>query len=151
MKKIVMVSVVLSAAFALTTASFAQTAGPSGGAPAAGFVGKKGGGALQILKINKDILAKLNLTAEQQGKIEELDKKLRKDVGALRKEQKAQGANVDKDAMKQKRADLMKEYREGLLAILTDSQQEQYKTMFRAEMKKLKEEREAAAAPATKN
>ncbi len=148
MKKFAHTFLPICAMLAFATLSHAQTAGPSGGAPPAGFSGKAGGrsGPQGLMKLTDSILAKLDLTADQKTKISELESKFKADGKALRKTLKADATPEDRKALRPKMLALTKEFRDNLLAILTPAQKVDFETQMKAELEKQKKARDAAKA-----
>lgn len=132
MKKLLLLSLVASA-FGLTSAAFAQAAGPAGGTPQAPVDGKGAkGGRKAMEKMNEEILAKLNLTDDQKAKLkahrEETETKLKE----LRKS--AKGA-ADKEAVKEKAKAIQKENQAFMKQTLTKEQMREYQKLRREALK----------------
>jgi Spy/CpxP family protein refolding chaperone len=128
MKKLVTVfaGVVLSAA--LTTAAFAQAAGPTGGGvQTGGTQGLRGGQQGQKGKarapIGQKVLKELNLTPDQMKQVKDLVKKFEE------KRQQEQGAVGGKPNRKEA-AGLRKQFMEDLMNILTPEQREKFKQII---------------------
>ena len=123
----------------LATSSFAQAAGPKGGATGLDQgVGKGQGQRLQALaKVNKEILAKLDLSKQQQRQVEAHQKKSQAAMQALR--EKAQGLK-DRKGLVEELQKIQKESRDGMLKILTAEQQAKYKELLQAAIEKLRKD-----------
>jgi Spy/CpxP family protein refolding chaperone len=121
MKKLITLIAGAALATTLTTAAFAQAAGPAGGAiqnqtQKGGQAGQRHGGPMRMIK-------ELNLTKEQQKQVKELSIKLQlkgKDQNPADKATK-----VDRKAMMERRQQFMKE----LAKILTPEQNEKLKKL----------------------
>lgn len=134
MKKICTLVGILAALGALATASFAQKPGPGQGGKGNKVDGGKGGpgqgGRMQgMRKMQEEILAKLNLTADQKAKIKSLNDKFQKEIQDLMKA-------GDPQSNRDKFRELSKTHREAMLKILTPAQQKQYKTLIDEARKK---------------
>jgi hypothetical protein len=150
MNKLVFKLVPFAAVLGMSGVGQAQTAGPTGATPAAGFVvqaGARAGGA-GLLKMADSILEKMTLTADQKTKIVVLEEKLKTSVKALRKEAKASGT-TDKTVLKEKSKALTKTFHEDLLAILTPDQQLYFKAEMKAELVKRRKAALAAKGSTT--
>jgi len=84
MKKITTLLIAIGAVMALATASIAQGPGPGGppggpGGPGGG--GRRGGG---MMRMNEEVLSKMNLTASQKAKLKVLQKSFQADMKAFR-------------------------------------------------------------------
>ncbi len=133
---------------ALTVASFAQSAGPSGGAvipqgQSPQHDARKGGGNKWMFETERKILKQLGLSPDQESKLKDLDKKTMDELKELREKNRAAGKPADKDAARS-RAEamkaIMKEHRDGLLAVLTPDQKKKFKELWK---QAIKEHREA--------
>lgn len=125
-------------AMGLTTSVFAQAAGPKGGAPGQGQGQKQGAGALKdraaaMQKVHQEILAKLNLSAQQKSQLEALQKKEKAAMEALREKAKA----GDREALRAEMQKIRKDAQEGLKAILNEQQQQQYQELLKAAREKM--------------
>ncbi len=134
MKKIFTLVGIVAAVGALATASFAQKPGPGGqGGQGGKFGGGQGGpgqGRMQgMRKMQEEILAKLNLTADQKSKIKALNDKFQKDIQALMK-------SGDPQSNRDKFRELSKNHRDAMMKILTPAQQTQYKKLIDEARKK---------------
>jgi Spy/CpxP family protein refolding chaperone len=127
MKKWMLMMAVMATVFSVATSAFGQSAGPKNGAGLQGK-GKQdkavGQGAMRG-KLQQEVLAKLNLTAEQKSQWEAVAKDMRAEMQKLRG-QNQDGKQVDRKAMMEK----MKGYQEKFMAILTPEQKEQYKKLM---------------------
>lgn len=126
----------MSAGFA--TVSLAQDAGPRGG-QLQGRQGRGMGGMMRMAKVREEVLAQLNLTADQKKKLAELDKKTEAEVKALM----VPGKPVDRA----KAREVMEAHRDGMKKILTKEQNKKYRELMMAKMKEMRERRQGAGAP----
>ncbi|RYG42681.1 hypothetical protein EON79_18405 [bacterium] len=117
------------------TSAFAQQAGPSGGQTGK-QTGVVKGDKKRMAELTAEIYAKLNLTAEQKKKIEDMDKAHAAKVKEARK-----AGKDDKEGWREKNKALREEHEKGLNAILTTDQQKQYKELRKEAMKKMRKER----------
>ena len=136
MKKICMMFTVGVLAMGLTTSVFAQAAGPKGGAPGQGQ--KQGQGAMKdraaaMQKLHQEILAKLNLSAQQKTLMEALQKKEKAAMEALREKAKT----GDREALRGEMQKIRKDGQEGLKAILNEKQIQQYQELMKAARDKM--------------
>lgn len=146
---------------ALVVPSTAQDSGPKGGQRPGGQVGAGGKGDRGpgmrmggMRKVEEKVLGQLGLNAGQKQKIEALNKKFEADVKKLMDEMQKQGKNADRKAMGEKVRKLMEGRRDGLFKILTPAQKSKYEQLMKAEMEKMRKEREknrpgGAAKPGT--
>lgn len=130
MKKLLTIFAVSVIAMSLSVASFAQDAGPKGGAPGLGGKAGRTGQVGKLGKIHDEILAKLNLTQAQKDKIAALKKELQSKVSELRK-------SGDKDAAKGKLRELMQEHSKAVMNVLTPAQKEQYAKLLKEYREKI--------------
>ncbi len=139
MKKNLIVSVLMAATLLVSSAAFAQQAGPRGGAPgaAAGREQRAQGGMRMMQEAHEKALAGLNLNAGQKTKIAELDRKRNNDMKALREK----GQTGNREAMRGEARKIQEEYRKGLQSVLTPAQWEQYQKSMAAAMKEAREKR----------
>ena len=138
----------IAAALLLGAMSFAQGAGPKGGAPGAAGQGKgqgKGGGMMRMGgargEIEKKVFAQLGLNAAQKTKVAALQKSQQDKVKAAFAGMKppAQGQKPDQATMQKMQATMKKlrdGYQTGLKGILTPAQYTKYQTLMKAEMDK---------------
>jgi len=138
------------AIMALNSVSFAQGAGPQGGAPGVGQQGgRRGGGqgmggmrrmgGARMAQRNKELFAKLNLTADQKKKIEALQKKHQEKMRATFTQ--AGGPSADRQALMEKFREMQKGYRAELMKILTPAQEKQYSAAVKEMREKMRKER----------
>ncbi|MBV6457137.1 MAG: hypothetical protein HONBIEJF_00244 [Fimbriimonadaceae bacterium] len=109
----------------LTAVGFAQTPGPKGNKQ--GFQGKGPGGkgfGGRMRGMSKEFLAKLNLTADQQKKVEALEKSTQSKVQAI------MNTDGDRESKMKKMREVMQGHRDAMGKILTKQQQEQMKKMM---------------------
>ena len=118
--------------FAGSVFAGAQTAGPAGGAPAAPHLGGHHNG----LKVEREVLAKLDLNASQRDQIKAALTTLTSSVKSLRQAEKA---SDNKDDRREKYKALHKTYMESLKTILTPAQFAQYRALHREMRKKVTE------------
>ena len=144
MKNLFKLVSIAALAAVLVAPTFAQDPGPGGkreGGQREGRAGGPGGGMKRMAEMEKQILSKLDLTAVQTTKIEALNKKFQADVKELMEEMKGQG-NVGQPGDRKgggKLGELRKSHHDTMMKILTPSQQENYKTLRKEMMEKLKE------------
>lgn len=134
MNKIWTILGISALAMSLATTSFAQSAGPKGGSlgQATGAGGHKGQEG--AMKVNREILAQLNLTRDEQAKIKVLEKDTKEKIKTLRQ---SPAAVTDKKALREQVRAIQKGYRESLMQILTTDQQAQYKKLWEETMHKM--------------
>jgi hypothetical protein len=138
MKRALATLTVLAAIAALSTTCFAQTAGPTGTAGTLQATGakKKGAPNFKLLLAGlKEIEPSLNLSKTQQGQLDDLSKKTQDSFDQIRKETKG-----DKDARNAKLKDLGESYEKDLNGILSADQQKQYRSAYKAYVKKWHED-----------
>ncbi|HWD37257.1 MAG TPA: hypothetical protein VG944_00280 [Fimbriimonas sp.] len=140
MKRTLLLILCSTATLGAATFASAQAAGPVGGAPSVEAPKVKRG----PLVIEREIFAKLNLSADQQKQIRELVKKLGKDLKAMRQANKAK---PDKDELHKKQLEIRKSYLDSLKTILTPDQLKQYRELHKDLRKKQAEERKKAPQP----
>jgi Spy/CpxP family protein refolding chaperone len=148
MKKLALTLVVVGAAFGLASETFAQAAGPRGGAPGQAGPGQRGpggpggrmrgGGMRRLQEMNNRIFAQLKLTPAQKTKVEALNKK----TGAKMQEMmKGFQPGGDRQAMMAKFRGVQQEHRKELMKILTPEQGKKYEALVKAEREKMRRER----------
>lgn len=130
------------AVMALSTSAFAQQAGPRGGGgkPEGGREGRQGGG-MRMMKIEDEIFAKLNLTAQQKTQINKLREDRRKAVEGLR------AKNLQREQIRPEMQKITTNYREGLKKILNPAQEKQYQELWKAAVEKMRKERGGQGRP----
>ncbi len=138
MKKLMMVMGISAAVLGVAASAMAQGAGPKngGGLQQGNKQGKQGqqGKRMQMRgKMQKEILAKLNLTDAQKTKWEETMKAMREEMKAGAGEK---GEKRDRKAQMEK----MKGWQEKLMAILTTKQQAEYKKLTEEAIAKYRKE-----------
>jgi len=138
----------IAAALLLGAMSFAQGAGPKGGAP--GGVGQvkgqgKGGGMMRMgggrMEVEKKVFDQLGLNASQKTKVATLQKSQQEKVKAAFAGFKppAQGQKPDQATMQKMQAKmktLREGYQTGLKGILTSAQYTKYTSLMKSEMEK---------------
>ncbi len=109
----------------------AQAAGPAGGAPHQAMAGHQHAnrGAVE-----REILAKMNLSNTQKSRLKELIAKHTEEAKALRAEAKT---STDKSALREKHKAMRQEYLKAISGILTPAQLEQYKALHKEYFQKL--------------
>lgn len=140
--------VMIAAALLLGTMSFAQAAGPKGGAPIQFKNGNRGAeGPRGGMMGSKKILDSLNLSASQKAQIEKLNKAQAEKVKAMRDKAAATGNKPDREAF---RAQAMK-MREGYLAqlkkILTPAQYQKFDAAMKAQRAEFEKRRAQGGMP----
>lgn len=133
MKKLALSLVVATAALGLAASSFAQQPGPRGAGQ------RQQGGMRRMGGMNNEILAKLNLTADQKTKIAALQKKSREKMMELRKDFQPGG---DRSAMRTKLQAMQKENRAELQKILTPAQLKQFDALVKEQRQKMRQQRQ---------
>jgi Spy/CpxP family protein refolding chaperone len=115
---------------ALVVASFAQGAGPKGGAGDQGGVqGKQKGDALHRAgKLHKELLAKLNLTPVQQKQIADLDARFQQQMQELKQ------APGEKKEKAPRLREISQAHHQAVMKVLTPAQQKQLQDLI-AEMR----------------
>ena len=140
MKKILLVSLAV-AALGISSSALAQTAGPKGLAPVS--QGKKEKlSRKEMEKINEEIMAKLDLTADQKAKLEAHKKESADKLKDLRKE----GKGGDKAAAKEKMKAFRKENQTFMKTLLTKEQMRKMQ-MLRKEAIQEREKNEGTPKP----
>lgn len=138
-------SVVLLAA---TVTVFAQGAGPVGGQATNDAPKAKGvhAGPKEQAMIRKSIYPNLNLTADQQTKIDALETKLASDLRNMAKELKGLKGNDDAknkdevvEKVKAKRKEIAKNFTQDLRGILNQDQFKKFIDLYKEDMKKLRD------------
>jgi Spy/CpxP family protein refolding chaperone len=131
-------TIVLSlAAVLLASTSFAQQSGTksstksgqSGQMRAGGPGGRPGG----MMRGNQQLMAQLNLTADQQKKVKALNDKTQAEFRKLRE------SNASREQTRPKMMALFQKQQEGLKKILTAAQWKKFETLREAEMKKMRQ------------
>lgn len=140
MKKIYSLLAIGGLALSLSAISFGQDAGPQGGQLGAQKRqgGRMHGGGKHMAKLQAEVLAKLNLTADQKAKIEALNKNTQTEVKTIVTE----GQGGDRQEIGKKIREVQKNHRESLNKILTPAQQAKFKELMMAKMKELRAKRE---------
>lgn len=135
MKKLMQLLGIATLAVAVMVPAMAQDAGPRGGKgqKAEGREGRQMG---RMQEVNKKILAQLDLSAEQKEKIKALEEATRAEL-----EKSRPGPDGDRQQARQKMAEIQRNHREKLMAILTPAQRTKYQELWRAEMEKMRKER----------
>ncbi len=136
----------LAALGALSSVSLGQTAGPSGitGTLQTTPAKKHAPNFKLMFEGIKEITPTLNLTKAEQDQIDALVKKTQDDITQIHKDTKG-----DKDARASKTEDLGKSFNKEFNGILTADQLKQYRTAYKAFVKKWHEDHKKTAAPGT--
>jgi|GEM_PF-3835400 len=142
MKNIFKGLIITGVAMAMIVPAFSQQAGPTngslqGGSQQGGKHDGKGGGA-RLLKLNKEVLAKIDppLNADQKTKVDALEKSTMAAMKDLRAKAKTEDKTQLRDAMKK----ITTDYRNGLKAILTPAQQTSYQKLYKEAVAKAKQD-----------
>lgn len=133
-KKTLFVSLLVLGGAMFSVGAFAQAAGPQSGAPQWKHSGAHRQGPM---KVEEKILAQLNLTKGQKTQIQALHKTMVADMKSFRETHKG-----DRKAMRAETQKDMKAYRSGLANILTKEQMAKYQSLWKAEMAKMKANRQ---------
>ena len=139
MKKLLTIVAIAAFSLMLCTVSFAQDAGPQGGR----LTGKphpRRAGVRLMEKFQKDVLASLNLTADQRKKIDDLNTDLASKIKTIIEQNK--GTTGNKNVGAQRRQVVM-DYNNNLHDILGDDLWRQYREGMLAKMKEAREQRNA--------
>lgn len=140
----------LTLAGVLAVGAFAQSAGTTGGAvtsaPAAGAKGKHAGGWKNLMETNKQILAQLDLSADQKTKIAGLDKDLRAKIKEIAEDAKKSSTPEDKKEARKKIQEAFKDYTQNLKGLLTPDQRTKYDQLWKEAREKAKEQKAGGAA-----
>ncbi|HMS54134.1 MAG TPA: hypothetical protein PKA27_01915 [Fimbriimonadaceae bacterium] len=129
MNKFLKVASLSLCALAMASMSFAQAAGPKGGAGKPGAGVQKGapgggpgagrqGGMRRGMGMNEEMMAKLGLSADQKKKIEALNKKTQDQMKAV-----FEGSKGDREKAREKMRPIMENQRNEMKKILTPAQQ----------------------------
>ncbi len=133
MKRMVKIASVVVLATSLFAVSFAQGAGPKGGAPKEGQHARGPENRFQMLE---KVLNQLDLNKDQKSKIKDLIKKTRDELKDVRKDAKPGADGKPDPAVRDKVRGIMKTFHEDLFKILTPAQQDKFKQLMKDEMKK---------------
>lgn len=149
MKKVLMGFVATVAVLGMATSVMAQSAGPKNGGQGGGKAGagqgqRQAGGMMMRGKIQEEVLKKLNLTAAQKTKWENVTKQMRAEMDKVREESKKSGKRPDREQMMAK----FKGYNDKLMAILTPKQKTDYEKLMKEAMEKARKERGGAGGGA---
>lgn len=144
MKRFLTLIAVTAALATMAVPAFAQGAGPGGQKPGGGIQGgqrRPGGpggpggmGRERMQKMRAELLAKLNLSADQKTKIAALDKKREAEMQKLRQ-------SGDREGMREKMRPIMEKYEKDFNAILTPAQRTKYQELRKEMMEKMRKER----------
>jgi len=148
MKKVLMGFVATVAVLGMATSVMAQNAGPKNGGQGGGKAGagqgqRQGGGMMMRGKIQAEVLKKLNLTAAQKTKWENVSKQMRAEMDKIRAESEKSGKRPDRQEMMAK----FKGYNDKLMAILTPKQKTDYEKFMKEAMEKARKERGGQGGP----
>ena len=136
MKNVIKMFVAVAIMGTMSVSAFAQGAGPGGakGGPAGGQKGPGGQRRGGMMKLDEEVLAKLNLTADQKSKVKALKEATTKKVQELMKASgfgkpggpgaagKPGGPGAAGGGMREKMKPIMDGYTNGMKAILTPTQ-----------------------------
>ncbi|MGV3615305.1 MAG: Spy/CpxP family protein refolding chaperone [Fimbriimonas sp.] len=152
MKKLALTLIALGATLGLAGETFAQAAGPRGGAqggPGQGGPGgpggrMRGGGMRRMQEMQAKIFAQLKVTPAQKTKIDALNKKTQAKFQAMMKDFKPGG---DREAIRKKFRGVQDEHRKEMDKILTPDQRKKYDTLMKAERAKMRSMRGGPGGP----
>lgn len=147
MKKLITFIVSALMVGVMATAAMAQDAGPGGRGPGGAPGGRGPGGPggpggdrtkmrAKMKEIEAKVLAQLKLTDAQKTKIKNLNAKYDKQMADLQK------STADRETKMKKMRTMMESRRKEFMAILTPEQQKKFDALMKAEMEKLRKERE---------
>jgi Spy/CpxP family protein refolding chaperone len=143
MKKLITIMIAGALAASFATSAFAQGAGPRGGGVQGGQggigggKGQRQGGGMRMMKMQQELMAKLNLTTAQKTKIEAINKKFADDMKTLREKAKT----GDRKALQPEFRKAQMAHREEIAAVLTAEQKKKYQEEMKAMMEKMRKER----------
>jgi hypothetical protein len=139
MKKLLSVTTIAAMAIGISAFAFAQDAGPKGpqGAPPkSGGKGQNQRGWGRMAQVENEVLAKVKLTAAQKKSVKTLQEETAAKLKAL----------IEKPGERQEKGKEMRKIREdhqnSLMKILDKTQQAQYRELYMAKMKELREQRQ---------
>ncbi len=142
MKKLITLIAIATLTLTFGALASAQDAGPQGGSLESKHHGGHAGGWKVMEKIQKDVLAGMNLTDDQKKKIADLNKSTEEKIKSMRKADK--GSN-DKAANQEARKELMKGYQDSIKSILTPDQFKTYHEQMRAKMNEYRDAHQKGA------
>lgn len=130
MKKLISTFLIVVASLALTSVTFAQAAGPTGGAPKLGESQKeKGRPATKLMSAIRG----LGLSKEQMKKVRELSSKMREANTEIQNQIKE--GKLDKKDAAPKVKENLENFKKGLAEILTPEQMEKLKSAMTEDAK----------------
>lgn len=161
MKKWMMIALTLVMTTSMVAPAFAQEAGPRGQGNRQQQGNRQNNDQQQLRKIEEKVLAQLNLTADQQAKIADLNKRFEAEMKELREQMRGQGGQGRQggqggarpgaggpggrgeadNPMRTKMRELTEKRRTELMKILSKEQGERYTKLMREAMQKLRQER----------
>jgi hypothetical protein len=131
MKKILATMLAVCGVLGVTTSAMAQTTPP----PAGKTEHKMRQGAMErFLQTDEEVLAKLNITPDEQTKISAIQSDLNSKIKAQQDADKAAGKKDGADGADYR--DIVRTYRKSLMAILTPAQKDNYKIELKKAMDK---------------
>lgn len=142
MKKIMNIFVVAALAAGITTSALAQDAGPKGGKggqpgqPGAERSERRGPNMQRMMQMRKQMMDKLNLTADQKKKVAALDAKMKQQMEAAMK-----SSGGDRQKMMQGMRGMRQSYQKDLNAILTADQRKKFEQLMKERRDQMMKER----------
>ncbi|MBL8065245.1 MAG: hypothetical protein JNM34_05235 [Chthonomonadaceae bacterium] len=127
--------VMIVAALMLGSFAVAQSAGPKGGAKGTGQGqgqrrGGPDGGPGRGMGMEKEIFAKLNLTAAQKQQLENLGKAQREKMKSIREKAQASGQKPNRDQMRAQFQKMQEEHKAAIKRILTTQQYQKFEQLI---------------------
>lgn len=126
----------------LATASFGQAAGISGHPLTTTTTQRAQAKRPNQMMILRNVLEKLNLSADQKAKVKELLKARAKDVQELRKS--VQAGTVTKADAQTKRKAIRQDLLQSIRGVLTPEQAKQFRPLLKAEVQKARDAAKAS-------
>jgi Spy/CpxP family protein refolding chaperone len=151
MKKVITLVAIATMSLGLGAISMAQDAGPQGGQLQGRMHAGQGGPLKVMQKLEKDVLAGLNLSDDQKKAIDDLNKKTMDELKDLRDKAKAAQGDQKHNGVQVRK--VMQDRMDGMKSILTPEQYKTYREQMMLKMKEYREQRKqdkanAAGAPA---
>lgn len=133
MKKLLQLTIIGLIGAALVAPAMAQNPGPRGGQQEQNR-NRQG----RLMGMQQEILKKLNLTKDQEVKIEALQKRTREEMAKLRQGMTPgqRPSEEQREQMREKTRAIMEKSREELMNILTKEQRDQFQKLMREAMEK---------------
>jgi Spy/CpxP family protein refolding chaperone len=154
MKNTIKLLAIIGLGASLTAVAFAQAAGPTNGSVTIQKPAGQHKHAPNWMETTmKSVLGQLNLTEDQKKSIAALNKQHAADLKAFRKSAaastgsatpSASGAPAPNPERRAAMREIQKKYRDGLMAILTPAQQQQFKALWKQAMQERKSSSAAA-------